>query len=305
MNLLDFIKQFPDETSCRVRFKQIRDEQGVICKKCQGSEHYWLSPKGMYQCKKCRFRTSLRSGTVMENSKLSFQHWFIVLHLMSTTKKAFSALEIQRQLGFKRYQPIWEMMHKIRIIMGKRDDLYPPKNVVEMDEGFFETARNNGAPKEEKRGRGSERQATVLVMAESKQVVFQSKKKGHKPRQCGYFKMIVLENMKGETINREIKQHIEPNACVRTDGFRGYSKVADWVELHLATKANAKEQSKLFPWVHIAISNAKRTFLGIYHMMKPDYLQNYLNEFCYKLNRRYHGNQLFDRLLVAATVIWY
>ena len=54
-------------------------------------------------------------------------------------------------------------------------------------------------------------------------------------------------------------------------------------------------------WLHIAISNAKRTLLGIHHKIKGKYLQNYLNVFCYKLNRRYFGDKLFDRLLVAVT----
>jgi len=48
------------------------------------------------------------------------------------------------------------------------------------------------------------------------------------------------------------------------------------------------------------ISNAKRNLLGINHQIKDDYLQNYLNEFCYKTNRRYCVVNLFDRLMVAA-----
>ena len=52
-------------------------------------------------------------------------------------------------------------------------------------------------------------------------------------------------------------------------------------------------------WVHIAISNAKRTLLGIFHKIKGKYLQNYLNEFCYKLNRRRFGERIFDRLTLA------
>ena len=49
----------------------------------------------------------------------------------------------------------------------------------------------------------------------------------------------------------------------------------------------------------MAISNAKRTLLGMYHKIKGKYLQLYLDEFCYKLNRRYFGNKLFDRLTLA------
>ncbi|MDA3882534.1 MAG: IS1595 family transposase, partial [Bacteroidales bacterium] len=49
-----------------------------------------------------------------------------------------------------------------------------------------------------------------------------------------------------------------------------------------------------------AISNAKRQLLNSYHNMKPEFLQSYLDEFCYKFNRRYFKEVLFGRLLVAA-----
>jgi hypothetical protein len=48
-------------------------------------------------------------------------------------------------------------------------------------------------------------------------------------------------------------------------------------------------------WVHIAIANAKRTLLGIYHVIKEKYLQFYLDEFYFKLNGRYSAN-LFGKL---------
>jgi hypothetical protein len=61
-----------------------------------------------------------------------------------------------------------------------------------------------------------------------------------------------------------------------------------------------EEIAKVLPWVHIAISNAKRQLLGVYYKVKPEYLQYYLNQFCYKFNRRYFGEKQFDRLLIAA-----
>ncbi len=73
----------------------------------------------------------------MHGSKLPLMYWFAAMHLMTATKKPISALEMQRQLGHKRYQPIWEMMHKLRSVMGTRDDEYKLKNMVELDEDFF------------------------------------------------------------------------------------------------------------------------------------------------------------------------
>lgn len=63
-------------------------------------------------------RQSFRSGTIMENSKLSFMLWYKTIFLLSTTKKGFSLKEIQRQLGLKRYEPVWAMVYKLRKAMG-------------------------------------------------------------------------------------------------------------------------------------------------------------------------------------------
>ena len=43
---------------------------------------------------------------------------------MTATKKGFSSKEIQKQLGLKRYEPVWAMVHKLRKAMGKRDARY-------------------------------------------------------------------------------------------------------------------------------------------------------------------------------------
>ncbi len=139
MNLLNFVDSFPDESSCKTEFKAYRDKEGVICVKCKCKEHYWLAGKDMYQCKQCRTRQGLRSHTVLHGSHLPFRYWFIAIHLLTCTKKSFSAVELQRQLGHKRYEPIWLMLHKLRDVMGQRDDLYELTEVVELNEGFFTT----------------------------------------------------------------------------------------------------------------------------------------------------------------------
>ncbi|RNC63209.1 IS1595 family transposase, partial [Proteiniphilum sp. X52] len=92
-----------------------------------------------YECKRCRARQTLRSGTVMQHSNLPYRYWFVAMHLLTATKGSFSAAELQRQLGHKRYQPIWEMVNKLRDVMGKRDDEYTLEGAIELDDAFFST----------------------------------------------------------------------------------------------------------------------------------------------------------------------
>ena len=59
---------------------------------------------------------------------------------MTFTKKGISAVELQRQLGYTRYNTVWFLMHRIRSAMGKRNNLYGLEGMVEFDEGYFEKA---------------------------------------------------------------------------------------------------------------------------------------------------------------------
>jgi transposase-like protein len=295
MRILDYITRFSNEESCKDYFYRIRLKQGVICKRCNSEKHYWLSNRAQFECSKCKFRTTLRSGTVMENSRLSFQTWFLIFFLMTNTKKGLSAREMQRQIGHKRYTTIWAIMHRIREKMGKRDEKYILKDMIEFDEAYIEKAVPESIKSNLKRGKGSPRQANVVVIAES---IPLEDKKGKKSRFCGYFKMKVIPNGKAETIDQILKQSIEEKTIVFTDKSTSYVNISDYVEVHITEKSSPQTTKETLQWVHIAISNAKRTLLGIYHKINGKYLQNYLDEFIYKLNRRYFYS-LFDRLLIA------
>ena len=111
MNLLNFNEIYPNEESCKLKFKEIRDKQGAVCPHSGCMEHYWKSDKWQYECKNCSFHITLRSGTVKHGSKLPFRYWFITMHPLTSTKKSFSAKDIQRQQSHKRYEQIWGMLH--------------------------------------------------------------------------------------------------------------------------------------------------------------------------------------------------
>ena len=299
MDIFSFGVHFTDESSCRLHFKEQRDKQGVVCHRCKGKDHYWLKNKWSYQCKSCKARISLRSGTIMESSKLSFMTWYKTIFLMSTTKKGFSSKEIQRQLGLKRYEPVWAMVHKLRKAMGDRDDRYTLEGMLEMDEGYFTIEASENDHKTQKSGRGSKTKSNVMIMAES--TVLENLDTGEVERQCRYFKAKVLTDHKPQGTDQTLQSSIDGNQnIVFTDQSTSYVNIADYVEIHVSKKSNEQTTKETLKWVHIAISNAKRNFVGTYHKIKAKYLQLYLNEFVYKLNRRYFGDKIFDRLVIAS-----
>lgn len=301
MKLSDLLEKYSDEEKCKRAFKKFRLKEGVICKKCNGREHYWISTREQFQCKSCQFRTTLRSGTVLQHSKLPFRYWFVAMYLMTMTKKGISATELQYHLGHKRYEPIWHLMHKIRRGMGQRDKRYQLKDEVEMDEAFFKTVNDLEQGIKLKKGKGSQQNTKVLVMAESLPVKKIAKNK--KQKKSRYFKMIVVPDLAQKTINSITKENIDSKTTVLTDDYSSYFKLDDVVGKHQSHNTSKEDTLKVMPWVHTAIANAKRNLLGIHHRVDGKYLQNYLNEFCYKVNRRYLKEHLFERLLTAVVTV--
>ncbi len=310
MNLFNYVKRFPNEKACEKYLRAKREDAGIKCKKCRRTQnHYWFENQKLWKCAECGSRTTLRAGTIMHKSKIPLSYWFMVIHLMTSVKKSFSTVEIQKQLGHKRYEPIWYMMQKIRISMGKRDSRYKLQGEIEVDDAYFEIVLDKETRKQRlqhkqpkkgtdelSRGRGSERQLEVMVIAESKPDKNNANK--HRPSKAlGRVKMIVMENLGSEGINYEISKSVMSNSKITTDGWRGYYKLPEIIKAHKRLTVPQKKAHKLLPWVHTVISNSKRLLLGTHHSIGKAYLQNYLNEFCYKLNRRHLDDDLFEHMM--------
>jgi len=226
--------------------------------------------------------------------------------MMTFTKHSVSASDLQRILDHKRYEPIWTMMHKIRMVMGNQDRPIPLQGELELDDAFFEVGDSRPEDQELKRGRGSQRQAQVLVMAESTPVVGPPKKH-RKSRACGRFKMQVITEADSNSINYEVARHVDSQSTIISDKYSGNLRLKEVVKAHQAFVIPMAQADKVLPWVHTAIANSKRVFLDAYHRINFDYLQNYLDEFCYRLNRRkMKRSQLLESLIIAAVSgVWF
>jgi transposase-like protein len=191
------------------------------------------------------------------------------------------------------------MHKKLSDIMGKRDSEYQLSGRIELDNAFMTTLINDGQKDEDlKRGAGSQNKSKVLVMTES--VVVANPKSGKNPKKINHIKMQVVPDLKANTAVEIIKEQIDSKAELTTDDSKTYYKLKQVVASHESQVIKPEDLQKMLPWVHISIANIKRLLLDMHHQLKKEYLQYYLNEFCYKFNRRYFGEKMFDRLVFAA-----
>lgn len=286
LSLEEFQEKFCTEAACQEHLFQMRWPEGYKCPRCGHERYYVHGPRHLYECKACRYQASLTAGTIFHRTRTPLKTWFWVIFLMARPKSGISMLSLQRMLKIKTYKTIWTMGHKIRKAMADRDADYQLGGLVEMDDSYF------GGPKPGKRGRGAAGKATVVVSVEDR------------GRKAGFAKMHKVDNVRSDTIRPIADNGFAEGTVARTDGLRAYEAAfRDSSHQHDAVLVGSgKEAPKLLPWVHTLLSNIKGNIRGVYKGVHHKHLQRYLDEFCYRHNRRFWEDQLFGRLLHACLV---
>jgi len=276
-----FQEIFHSEKVCQEYLFKSRWKNGFACPKCGCVEFYHISDRGLYQCKSCRHQWSCTTGTVMHRSHLPLLTWFWAIYLVSKDKRGYSALQLSKELDLP-YNTAWFLLHRIRHAMGERDQMYQLFGTIELDDTYIGSLKRGG-----KRGRGSKKTKIVVAVSKSK--------KG-KPQ---YVKMTVVQNLKSKTIEKFALKNILKESTVQTDAYHSYRKPL--VENYKHQYEVFDSDGEMLRWLHMIISNAKAFVNGTFHGLGEKHLQRYLDEFCYRFNRRFLECNLFDNLLTAIT----
>lgn len=285
MTLLEFQEQFNSEDACREHLYKMRWPEEFVCPKCGAvDEPFNIKSRNLYQCKHCNHQTSVTAGTVMEKTRIKLLKWFWAMFLLSNDKRGCSAMQLSVELGLC-YSTAWFLCHRIRSAMGERDAQYLLSGYIEVDDAFFGAPTSNG-----KRGRGTDKSVVLVGLSLNE--------KGH-PQ---YAKMQVVPNVQSETVFAFAGETIEHGAAVSSDGYSSYKILAENGYVHEGKICDPIYDPEHLRWLHTVISNAKTYIMGTYHGLSKLHLQRYLNEFCYRFNRRKFTLQHFDRTLFACSL---
>jgi len=265
---IEFDHRFLNVSACYQYLFTMKWPQGFSCCKCTHL-HYWVSKKHIYICQRCQHNHSLTAGTIMDSSKKPITYWFKAMWWFTTRKSGINAVNLQELLGFGSYTTAWTWLQKLRRCTIRKDREKLSGN-VEVDEFFI------GGQKSGKRGRGSTGKTIVVAAVE---------RIGEK---IGRIRLKVIPNCSSDSLVAFINDTVEPGTTVCTDGWKGYYGLDDTMYNHyqvFQNKTSAKES--VLPGVHLIASLVKRMILGTHHgRFDPHYLQNYLDEYVFRFNRR-------------------
>ena len=276
-----FQEIFKTEASCREHLFRKKWPKGFICPRCGHTEYYQVERNNLYQCTKCKKQTSLTAGTLLHHTHLSLTKWFWAIYLISRDKRGCSALTLKNMIQVS-YPTAWLLFQKIRSAMAAKERDYILSGVVVIDDAYY-----GGVIKNKKRGRGTE-QAKVFVSI--------SLNKAGAPL---FAKMKVVANLKSETIAEAVSEMVAKGSVLRSDSYQSLAKLKDYVQKIVVTSKEKEQAKTILKWANVIISNSKSYILGTYHGLPKKHLDRYLDEFCYRLNRRFCEHLIFGKLLNA------
>jgi len=130
---------YPDEAGAIRYFEKQRWPDGARCPTCSSADvvrgHQPKRRRQLWRCGACDAQFSVTSGTIMESTKLPLRKWLLAFHLIGSSKKGISSLQLSRMLGVT-YKTAWHLAHRIRATM-KDDRASRFTGIVETDETYI------------------------------------------------------------------------------------------------------------------------------------------------------------------------
>lgn len=267
------------EEQAREYLERLRWPSGPVCPHCGSQNVTRLAGEsarpGTIQCNECREQFTVTVGSVMESSKVPLVKWIMGFHLLCSSKKGISALQLQRELGLGSYRTAWFMAHRIRHAMETDTSLF--SGTVEVDETYV-----GGKPRykgQSKRGRGTKK-TPVMVLVE----------------RDGGAHARPLDAVDSGSLKDTVRELVDPSATLMTDEFPAYAGLdSEFKGGHHTVNHGKKEYVRksasgdVFVTTNTAesfFSLMKRGHYGVYHQLSRKHIHRYCHEYSFRWTHR-------------------
>jgi len=273
-NLLEFVAYFNTNEKCQEYLSEIKWSEEYICRKCKHTECQ-IRKDYSRTCNVCNDTESPTANTLFHKLKFGLRKAFFICFEMSTTSKGLSASQISVRFGIG-VRTARMFMQKIREAM-KSSGNYPMTSIVHVDE-FVVGGHEEGKPGRSYDSKKKKAMCAVELTADGKVKRFYAFK---------------IEDYSSKSLIRMFEKHIDKQATVTTDKWRGYNPIAKDYKI---TQVLSNKGSN-FKALHTMIHQVKSWIRTTYSWVDEKNIDRYFDEFCYRINRSQNKDTIFHNLI--------
>lgn len=269
MSLYEFADKFPDEAAAVKFFEARRWPTALCCPHCGSlSVATVVDAKPMpYRCRDCRQHFSVRTGTVLGESKLPLHKWLMAIYMLHTARKGVSSVQMAKELGVTQ-KTAWFLNHRIREAMKHRGGLF--SGHVEVDEAYMGgKEKNKHASKRQHLGRGATGKLPVFGMRQ----------------RAGHIRAFPIDGTDRIQLQSAIVENVRRGSTIYSDSHAGYDGLKGYTHHSVAHSVGEYVRGQAHTnGIESFWALLKRGYIGVHHQMSEKHLHRYVNEFAYRHN---------------------